>query len=197
LSALPERLAPQAENDGSTSPQQCLLDTVESYGIQVAIKASLSVNDFFIEYSEEEMNSYASDVLDAIRTRNIDQLRTFLNDGRPLKCSNRFGESLIHLACRRGFVDVVSFLINDAQVPLKVRDDYGRTPLHDALWTCEPNFELVDLILSECPDLLYMKDRRGHTPLCYARREHWSAWNNFLTTRSKHLLTPRSVAVEA
>ena len=50
-------------------------------------------------------------------------------DGR-----NRNGESLLHLACRRSTVDVVQFLIHEAQVNMTMTDLYGRTCLHDICW---------------------------------------------------------------
>jgi hypothetical protein len=168
----------QDEND--ISPQEYMMQIVQSQGIDVEIHDSLSVQGFFSEYTDEEVGAYDAEVITAIKTQNIEKLRHFRDIGRPLKCSNKFGESLLHMACRRGFLDVVSFLVHEAKVPVQVRDDYGRTILHDAAWACEPNFELVELILAECPDLLYMSDRRGHTPISYARKSHWSAWNKFL-----------------
>jgi ankyrin repeat protein len=177
-SSLPIRMLGKDENN--TSPQEYLMEIVKNRGIDVQIHDSLQIQGFFSEYTEEEVSSYNADVLNAIRNQDIAKLREFHESGRPLKCSNSFGESLIHMACRRGFYDVVSFLIREAKVPVRVRDDYGRTILHDAAWTCEPNFELLELILTECPDLLYMRDRRGDTPISYARKSHWHAWKKFL-----------------
>jgi ankyrin repeat protein len=161
-------------------PEETLFQLMNDHGLEIQYQDSLSLSDFFSPHTEEEMDCYDSDVIGAIRQQNIDKLREFHYAGRPLKCSNRFGESLLHMACRRGFYDVVLFLIQEAKVPIRVRDDYGRTVLHDAAWTCEPNFALIQLILTECPDLLYMRDRRGDTAISYARKSHWSEWNDFL-----------------
>jgi len=68
---------------------------------------------------------------------------SFFSGGTNLQCANRFGESLIHMACRRSHRDVVSFLVNEAGVSLRVRDDYGRTPFHDACWRPELDLELI------------------------------------------------------
>jgi len=202
MSSLPQRMretnmsVDTSENDfplertkTDVSPQDYLLSLLESKGSTVRISSCLAVEGFFAEPTEEEMNAYAHDVLTAIRSRDIDKLREFHESGRPLKCSNNFGESLLHMACRRGFADVASFLIKEAGVTVRVRDDYGRTPLHDACWTCEPNFELLELIMKACPDLLFMSDRRGNTPLEYARPEQWEAYNNFLNERQDLLDT--------
>ena len=177
-SSLPIRMLAKDENN--SSPQEYLIEIIKNRGIDVQIQDSLHVQGFFSEYTEEEVSAYNADVINAIRNQDVAKLREFHESGRPLKCSNSFGESLIHMACRRGFYDVVSFLIREAKVPVRVRDDYGRTILHDAAWACEPNFELLELILTECPDLLYMRDRRGDTPISYARKSHWHAWKKFL-----------------
>mmetsp|Transcript_8899 Transcript_8899/g.14828 ORF Transcript_8899/g.14828 Transcript_8899/m.14828 type:complete len:206 (+) Transcript_8899:134-751(+) len=176
-SALPDRMLEQDEND--ISPQDHVMQIVRSQGIDVEIRESLNMTGFFSEYTPEELASYDSDVLKAIRSQDIEKLREFHESGRPLKCSNSFGESLLHMACRRGFLKVAAFLIHEANVPVRVRDDYGRTILHDAAWTCEPNFELIAMILMECPDLLFMKDRRGDTAISYARKSHWGPGTSF------------------
>jgi ankyrin repeat protein len=184
------------EDDGNnTSPQKYLMQIVTNLGINAQVQDSLKIKDFFSVYTEEELNGYDAEVLNAVRNQNVAQLREIHESGRPLNCSNSFGESLIHMACRRGFLDVVSFLIHEAKVPVQVRDDYGRTILHDAAWTCEPNFQLVELILTECPDLLYMRDRRGDVPLSYARKSHRFAWNTFLT-KYVRLLVPSTSDVK-
>jgi Ankyrin repeats (3 copies) len=172
-------------------PEETLHRLMKDQDFEIRYQESLSLPDFFSLHTEEEMHYYDADVIEAIRQQNISKLREFHQNGRPLKCSNRFGESLLHMACRRGFYDVVLFLIHEAKVPVRIRDDYGRTVLHDAAWTCEPNFPLLQLILTECPDLLYMRDRRGDTPISYARKSHWSEWNQFLH-QNVSLLIPTS-----
>lgn len=180
-SSLPARMLSSAtDNANDPSPHETVMELVRNKGIDVNVQDSLDMKGFFSEYTEEELVSYDTDVLVAIRTRDLQMLRELHNSGRPLKCSNNFGESLLHMACRRGFVEVATFLIHEAKVPVRLCDDFGRTILHDAAWNCEPNFELIQLILTECPDLLFMRDRRGHTPTAYARKSHWAAWNKFL-----------------
>lgn len=136
--------------------------------------------DFFLKYSEEQLNAYDHDVTAAVRNGDLERLRELYSNGHILQCSNRFGESLIHIACRRGLLDIVKFLVNEAGVTPNVRDDYGRTPLHDACWTAAPNTALFEFILKESPDLLFLSDQRGHSPLQYVRREHWQLWVSYL-----------------
>ena len=63
---------------------------------------------------------------------------------------------------------------------VQVCDDFGRTPLHDACWTCIPSFDTVSAILDSDIRLLKVVDCRGVSPLSYTRREHWSAWIQYL-----------------
>jgi len=184
---LPDRMK-QCEFVG-LDPNELLKSLVESSGTHVEIHESMSLKGYFAEYTKNEIDAYDCDIVSAVRKQDIDKLRYFHACGRPMKCSNRFGESILHLACRRGFLDVVTFLIKEAKVTVRLCDDYGRTILHDAAWVCEPNFELISLILKECPDLLYMKDVRGHTPLSYSRRSQWADWNTFLK-ENLNLLVP-------
>ena len=190
-SALPDRLI--KSNANIPSPQQVLDNIYKKQSIPTNQYSFTDIPQFFQQTTEEEMKSYDFDVLQAIRKGDIEQLRNFHQAGRPLNCSNSFGESLLHLACRKGLVQVVDFLINDdgmgnnVGVPVQVVDDMGRTPLHDAFWTPEPNFELIDLLVSKCPDLLLVKDKRGHTPLSYTRKAHWSKWNEYLQSRADRL----------
>ena len=166
-------------------PHEFLIEKLRKRGIGVKVCDfhELALAGFFAEPTEEEIEAYTLEVIDAVRTSNITFLRQHQSAGKPLKCSNRFGESLLHLAARKELIDVVKFLLDDAGVCLRVCDDYGRTPLHDACWSTVPNFALVDVILDKCPDLLYIKDKRGHSPLFYARQNHWPAWIEHLEKR--------------
>jgi ankyrin repeat protein len=127
--------------------------------------------------------AYDQDVITAVREGDIDTLREMHENGRPLQCSNKFGESLIHMACRRGLTDVVRFLIKEAGVTLRVKDDVGRSPLHDAFWSSEPNFDLLDLLIEHDADLLLVQDNRGDLPIKYARQNQWDAWRSYLLNR--------------
>mmetsp|Transcript_13132 Transcript_13132/g.30597 ORF Transcript_13132/g.30597 Transcript_13132/m.30597 type:complete len:231 (+) Transcript_13132:68-760(+) len=199
-SSLPARLyKPQQQQQNNkeapVNPEDFLLQRMRERGLKPELRHSLSQKSFFSEPSDEEVASYGADVLNAVRTSDIQKLRQLKRSGRPLKCSNEFGESLLHLACRKSNLKVATVLIKEAGVTVRVRDDYGRTPLHDACWTVNPNFELIDLILRECPDLLWMKDKRGHTPLSYVTPDHWPAWVQFLLERES-LLIPQSFKLQ-
>merc|ERR1712125_283841 len=127
---------------------------------------------------------------DAFRRNDLDAIKSFHCQGRLLQCCNKFGESVIHLTCRRGSYDILNFLIDEAKVSILVRDDSGRTPLHDACWTSTPNYDLITLLLEHCPDLLLISDNRNFTPLNYVPSVLWTKWSKYLEEK-KHLLRPK------
>ena len=139
------------------------------------------------------VDGYTMEVIRAIQSNDLGGLRAMLEQGQTMQCCNRFGESILHMACRRGFVDIVKFLVHEANVEVDIADDYGRTPMHDAFWACEPNYDLVDILVKVAPQLLFVTDKRNHTPLQYARRLHWADWNRFFKERKPILV--RSLAL--
>lgn len=177
-------------------PHNVLIKMLEKKGVKTASHNFQDVDNFFCKPSEQDVKAYDVELLNAVRTGDVEQLRRRLAEGHnSLHCSNKWGERLLHLACRKKQTAVVKFLIHEAKVPVRVVDDMGRTPLHDACWTSEPSFALVDILLNECPDLLYIKDRRGHTPLFYARREHWCQWMRHLAAKADSLV-PKTLPCE-
>ena len=124
---------------------------------------------------------YDMEVSRAVRTCDLERMRVLHEEGKSFDACNRFGESLIHMACRRGDVRIVKFLMEEAKVRVDVRDDFGRTVCHDAAWTANPNFDVMDVLMRVVPPEFWVtEDKRGHTPFDYARREHWGPWLKYL-----------------
>ena len=149
------------------------------------VQPSLTTTGFFHKYTKQEKESYSNNVTKAVRADDIATLRTLHRDGKckSFQCSNLYGESLLHMACRRGSLSMIKFFLEESNVTLQCCDDFGRTPLHDACWNASPNFDLIHYIIGICPQLLWMSDRRGHAPLHYTRREHREKWVEFLDSR--------------
>ncbi|KAL3908574.1 MAG: hypothetical protein SGARI_002998 [Bacillariaceae sp.] len=177
--------------------------------------------------SKDMIQAYGSKVLNLVRQGDLEGLKKAQEEGTNVQCCNRFGESLLHLACRRSYTEIADFLIastgkkdiedkivenkpedakessttstatatTTSQNMLHIRDDYQRTPLHDACWTVEPNLELVDLLLRHAPEQVVMEDVRGNTPFDYVRKDHYGMWLRFLWER-KALLKPIQAAAE-
>jgi len=167
----------------SMTPHHMIQYAVRHNGFEPKELPALSLEDFFLEPTDEHLEAYDVTVLNAVHDKDIDALRKMLKEGKTLQCCNRFGESLIHMVCRRGFTEIAEFLIREAGVSVRVRDDCGRTPLHDACWAKTPAYELVELLIAEDPDLLLISDKRGHAPFEYARQEHYPYWRQFIHDR--------------
>jgi hypothetical protein len=154
------------------------------------VKATAIKN--FEEPTKEMLSTYTSELLSIVRKNNTEKLKELHCEGKLVNACNQYSESLLHLSCRRSYTEMTRFLIKDVKVSMNIRDDYFRTPLHDACWTISPNFELVDMLIREAPEHLVLEDVRGFTPFDYIRNDHWKAWLRFLWER-KDLLRPKKV----
>lgn len=116
----------------------------------------------------------------------------------------------MHVACRRGNMDVLRFLVANGG-SLTCCDDLGRFPLHEVCWGVQPRFDIVRLFLDEkrspakavidedtntavnsedkqrSEDLegdvlnpFLVTDKRGCTPLRYVKEDSWPKWRRFL-----------------
>jgi ankyrin repeat protein len=186
-----QRLDTTLDRKPPTNPVDFIKKAIKEKGYNVVVEMS-TTSDLFHSPTDEEISSYTQDVLKVVRERDLDKLRSYVQEGRNLQCCNRFGESLIHLACRRGFTDVVKFLVEEANCTLYVRDDFGRTAMHDAAWSPEPNYDMMEYLIEKAPQLILMSDVRGHTPFSYVRKEHWKEWICFLEKHNEALVRSES-----
>uniref|UniRef100_A0A7S1FX16 Uncharacterized protein n=1 Tax=Corethron hystrix TaxID=216773 RepID=A0A7S1FX16_9STRA len=178
------------------NPQTFAETIIRKKGLSEKLEDSLSVDNFFLEPCEESIAAYKSELIQAVRSDDVPMLRVLHREGHPMHACNQFGESVLHMACRKGYTDTVRFLIHEAKVSLRIRDDLGRNPMHDAFWAQKPNYSIIDMILDKEPGLLLCRDKRGHGPLNYVRREHWCKWNEFLEGRENKIIQEKKVAIE-
>jgi hypothetical protein len=174
------------------APQDLLKKILRENDISPKFTLALDLDDFFLKMTSKNVQAYDLRKATAIRQGNIDVLRAMHQKGEMLQCCNRFGESIVHTACRRGSAVCIRFLTEEAGVSLRVRDDFGRTALHDSCWTNTPNFELIALVLKSCPDLLFVADKRGVFPLQYIRKDYHADWCKFLE-ENQDLLIPKEL----
>jgi ankyrin repeat protein len=138
--------------------------------------------------NESDVESYDMESVRAVRTGDVERLRELYRSGKSLDACNAFGESLLHMACRRGDLKMVRFLLGEVKVRSNRCDDFGRNPLHDAMWTSTPHTEVMDVLMDHVdPSMLLAEDVRGNTPFAYARREHDAKWIEFLEQRKEKL----------
>lgn len=169
-------------------PRVVYSQILEKHGICSRPLKAEELDDFFVEMREANVTGYTMDKVTAMRTEDITTLRCMHSQGETLQVCNRFGESIIHSACRRGLQSVIHFLVEEAGVSLAVKDDFGKTPAHDACWTIKPNFEVVHIVVTACPDLFLVPDKRGSLPLDYTQKSLWSEWCAFLRDNEDKLI---------
>jgi len=172
------------------SPDEYLKHIIQhTFGFRIEPIQSLSMSShFFPLLTAENYSGYTCDVVRAVTESNINYLRSLHKSGTNLFCCNKFGESILHMACRRGLSSVVKFLLLEAKVSTRVRDDLGRTPMHDACWNSSPNWEIMDYLLRIDPILLFLSDKRGFTPFQYSKREKCDALKLFLREKTEYLI---------
>jgi ankyrin repeat protein len=176
------------------SPQSFLEKMMQARGYSTASFRSVD-GGYYCKPTSLQVASYGVKIIQAIRTSDGDLLKRMLDCSISPNACNAFGESAVHMVCRRGHHKLLKILV-DAGCSLQVADDFGRTPLHDACWTVEPSFDCVELILNADSRLLNIVDCRGSPPLSYIRREHWKQWIEFLESKADWYWPPRDVSTE-
>eukprot|EP00534_Pseudo-nitzschia_fraudulenta_P000694 CAMPEP_0201118888 /NCGR_PEP_ID=MMETSP0850-20130426/3085_1 /ASSEMBLY_ACC=CAM_ASM_000622 /TAXON_ID=183588 /ORGANISM="Pseudo-nitzschia fraudulenta, Strain WWA7" /LENGTH=303 /DNA_ID=CAMNT_0047384371 /DNA_START=167 /DNA_END=1078 /DNA_ORIENTATION=- len=147
----------------------------------------------FLAPTAAMLEAYNTEILDAVRNNDLSRAKQLYGEGafqHGCNACNRFGESILHIACRRGHLAMVRFLIDEVGLSCTtIRDDYHRTPLHDAFWTSTASYDVVDYLLKlpNVTELLLCKDKRGFTPLDYSRGEDRGKWLRFLWERRSEL----------
>jgi Ankyrin repeats (3 copies) len=161
-----------------------LIQAMHPDGVRVQPKEALELdNDFFPSITEPQMAAYTMEVVTATRQNQVETLREIVAKQGPhaVDCFNRFGESLLNLSCRRGFTDIVSFLVHDVGLTVRTCDDGGRTLMHDACWHAGPPLlDICTWLVEKDPSLLLIQDKRGYTAFQYARKSDWYIWRKFL-----------------
>jgi hypothetical protein len=183
-----QKRRPSLPSSEKPSPSRLLESILSSTGINYTPR----LKNFFLPVTKQQIAAYTPELVKAVRKGDVEAVRELYLQGAPLQACNRFHESILHIIARRGHAELLDFLLHDAGLDIRVRCDSGRTPLHDACWTGQPNFETVRIILEECPDLLLIKDNRNFTPLDYVPKECYEMWCDFLET-NRELLLPRAL----
>ena len=70
----------------------------------------------FVSPTRTTIAAYTMDVTTAVRDDDVEKLKNLHASGAPLDCRNRCGDSLLHIACRRGLTRTVKYLVEEANV---------------------------------------------------------------------------------
>ena len=169
-------------------PQDHFINILKGRGIETTHFNAMEIENFFAKMTEDNIKAYTLEKTVAMRNDDVEALKEMHKRGELLQCSNQYGETILHTGCRRGSLACVRFLLQDVGLDPKVVDDYGRTVFHDICWTTKPVFELVEILLTICPDLMWVKDKRGFSPLTYVPKDCWEIWCDFLDKQADKLV---------
>lgn len=155
----------------------------------------------FQSITTDMTDAYTHRLVTAFRQNDMTTIRQLHADGQlTTNACNAFGESILHIASRRGNIELVQFLLEEVGIdPRHHRDDYHRTALHDACWTAssDPAFDVIDALMDVAPEHLLLKDKRGFTPLDYIRPKDHGKWLRFLWERKTKLRASSSMSAVA
>lgn len=179
---------------GNVSPQSFLDSLLSSRGYSTKNYCSLE-GGYYCKPTPLQKASYGIQLVRAVRSSNAALLGELLRCGLSRNPCNAFGESLVHMVCRRSDYALLKALVEHG-CSLQVSDDFGRTPLHDACWTSEPCFECIELILLTDKRLLRLVDCRGSSPLAYVQKDNWRKWIDFFERKKDVYWPTRDVANE-
>lgn len=128
--------------------------------------------------TEARLEAFTNEKVDAVRNNDVQTLQRMHQQGQSLDACSKNGESLLHLACRRGNIETVQFLVQ--VVPATIQDELGRTVLHDVCWRPRPDPAMFMVVFHAVPrSFLLTPDARGHTCFDYCRKPEWPLWNAY------------------
>lgn len=145
--------------------------------------------------SDKQVGDYTTELILAVRNSDLERLKELHEEGMSMNACNKYGESIVHLACRRSSYEVVHFILHNGGDPCAV-DDFGRTPFHDACWRTDPRFDIIALLLEMRSNLVYFQDVRGAFALSYVVEDNWLQWCAFLFLQ-RNIYWPQTTAIKA
>ncbi|XP_028668250.1 acyl-CoA-binding domain-containing protein 6 [Erpetoichthys calabaricus] len=112
-------------------------------------------------YQEETIREEDKNIFDYCRENNIEYVTRAINSKKvDVNLKDEEGRALLHWACDRGHIDLVSMLLQN-NADINSQDDEGQTALHYAS-ACE-FADIVELLLKAGADPL-IKDQEGSLP---------------------------------
>lgn len=105
-----------------------------SFGCSIVSSSLLHVANFHA-CCGFQIAAYDMEIVRAVRSSELERLGELKREGRSMDACNRFGESVLHMACRRGSTEMVQFLTHECDLGVNISDDFGRTPLHGTMST--------------------------------------------------------------
>lgn len=107
------------------SPQAFLDVLINSRGYSTRRYRSLQTG-YYAKPTAFQQASYDVYLVKLLRNNNVETLRDVLTSGISPNPCNAFGESFIHMVCRRGDSHILKIMLESVGSSVQVSDDYGR-----------------------------------------------------------------------
>lgn len=95
-------------------PKVLFKSILENHGESSEPIPFASLEGFFTTMTKANVAAYVMETVSAIRKGTLDDVRKLHEAGKNIVACNKFGESIIHLACCQGMTDIVEFLMFQA-----------------------------------------------------------------------------------
>lgn len=191
------RLSPLLQSiPAGTHPEDFLHSILKERGY-TAEMAAMKETVFHRAPEQGQVAAYDKAFLRAVLDEDEPALERMRAAGRRMDACNRFGDSVLHMACRRGRAAALRFLLRATGLAgVVLSDDFGRTVLHDACWTASPRFDVASAVLDVDTRLLRTLDSRGSSPLQYVPQDQWPLWCAFFESRKEVYWPPLAPGAE-
>lgn len=151
-------------------------------------KSTFSWENYFDDNQDElpeVCHGMPQEIQIAIESKDLERLRNLWKSGISMNSCNDIGETVAHLVCGQGSLEQLAFLVTEAQVSLRVRDNTKATVLHKIAWSSQFDPAMVMIVLNASPELLWAPDWRGLIPLEYLTAKSMGAWCNLLQEKKQ------------
>lgn len=152
MSLAEERVAKAAQNQ----------DLMDKFSTQ--LEANRKLQQQIADSNQPSKPSSATDLIKAVRARNVDDVRRLANQGTDINSSNKSGKTALMIAARLGEAEMVRILLTRG-ASAKTQDDAGDTALHKA---ARKGNRLVVERLTKGMNSLEIKHNEGRTALLTA-----------------------------
>ena len=118
-------------SEATVEPQHFFEAMMKTRGYSATSYSSIR-SGYYNRPTQLQQASYDLFLVEVAKRLQTKKLKDMINAGLSPNPSNNFGESLLHMICRRGWAEVLTFLVHELHVDVQIADDHGRTPMHDA-----------------------------------------------------------------
>jgi Ankyrin repeats (many copies) len=144
-------------------------------------------DSYFQEINPQDVGTITSELERAITSKKLKRLERLHQKGVSMNARNKQGETVAHLVCRQGSPEMLIYLIQKANVSVRVRDHSHKTPLHEIAWSPTFNPSIAMMLMSDSPELLWAPDARGFLALDYVPKRTMTDWYEFLEIKQPML----------